>query len=164
MTFLIQFRVLFYNATSRCVRYTFSGNHFVGHKMLAHDGAHGHSGCMLTLLPDKDISVFTCVNGYKPPSRPELTPTVLNMFIMDILLGNLFILSFIAALRRVLRAVARCKPYDDILTQWSNVRYLSRSCWSLSSAVVSMRVTPLHMASLSWAVFPQAWICFEVSV
>ncbi|KAI0216371.1 hypothetical protein LSAT2_031583 [Lamellibrachia satsuma] len=59
-----------------------------GHKMLAHDGAHGHSGCMLTLLPDKDISVFTCVNGYKPPSRPELTPTVLNMFIMDILLGH----------------------------------------------------------------------------
>ena len=57
--------------------------------MLSHNGAYGNSRCLVNLLPESEIGVFSCVNGFVTPSRPEATPEALNMYIVDLLLGKI---------------------------------------------------------------------------
>ena len=60
--------------------------------MLSHGGTHGHSSCLMTLIPQRNIGLVTCVNGYRTPSRPETTPVLFNMQFIDYLLrvGEIF--------------------------------------------------------------------------
>ena len=54
--------------------------------MLSHGGTHGHSSCLMTLIPQRNIGLVTCVNGYRTPPRPETTPVLFKMQFIDYLL------------------------------------------------------------------------------
>ena len=60
---------------------------FVGYRKLSHDGTHGQSRCLMTMLPEPEIGVFSCFNGYGK-SQHDVSLQLINMLVTDMLLGE----------------------------------------------------------------------------
>ncbi|KAI0216373.1 hypothetical protein LSAT2_031585 [Lamellibrachia satsuma] len=58
-----------------------------GYRKLSNDGTHGQSRCLVTLVPEPEIGVFSCVNGNNGNTHHNVTLQLVNMLVTDFLLG-----------------------------------------------------------------------------